>query len=189
MRKALWMGIDPSLTSTGVAFRTPDELLAFRLIPPAQCNEGSARLAWFDVQFRFLFDHHWRLAAIEGYSFGSRFSRSHRLGELGGLIRCAAYNAGCDLLEVAPKTLCMFMAGKGNLTKKQHCLAVAQRWNYITKSDDEADAVALASAAMTVSEKSYCDAGELDTLSKAAYLKGSEQNVHAAAVSRIRIRL
>lgn len=82
------------------------------------------------------------LVVIEGYAYGSKFSRE-QMGELGGLYRLAAFDAGLEVAIVPPTSLKKYVTGKGVSEKdgvRMHCL---KKWGYESTNNDDADAYAL----------------------------------------------
>lgn len=80
------------------------------------------------------------LVVIEGYSYASPNS-AHDVGEMGGVVRLALYEAGIPFEVVSPSTIKMFAAGKGNASKDGVLLAAVRRLGYEGNSKDEADAL------------------------------------------------
>lgn len=131
-------GLDPSLTSTGVATRLDD---GNELARPATIKSkatGPLRLVEIRDVLRDLIPPN-AAVYIEGYSFSSRFSRAHALGELGGVIRVDLWERGIRCVEVAPKMLKSWAVGKGNAGKEE-MLAAAIRGGYEGHDNNEADA-------------------------------------------------
>lgn len=139
------VGIDASLTHTGVCALVDGEAHPETWKPGKL--RGVDRLAYFRDRFRELFEVHWELVfALEGYSFGSRNGRE-TAGELGGVVRLAAYDAGIPgdrLLVVPPSTLKKYVTGKGTADKAVMLLHVYKRWGFETADHNVADAYALA---------------------------------------------
>lgn len=79
---------------------------------------------------------------MEGYAMGAR-GRVFNLGELGGVIKLAAFMKDIPVLIVPPMTLKKWVTGKGNASKDQMLAAVKSKWYKEVESDDVADAVAL----------------------------------------------
>jgi crossover junction endodeoxyribonuclease RuvC len=149
------MGIDPSLTATGVAIQVRDQLKHFLLTPeimvpgvrPGTSKKvmlmGPARLAWFRNQFCDIFEtYRPTKLAIEGYSFGSKNGRE-ALGELGGVLRLAAHDCRLTTIIVPPNTLKQFATGKGNVGKGVIIKEAFRRWDIDVSDDNEADASVL----------------------------------------------
>jgi crossover junction endodeoxyribonuclease RuvC len=86
------------------------------------------------------------LVLIEGYSYGSKFSHAHALGELGGVLKVAILEAGKRLIIPSPSELKKWATGKGNAGKAEMMLAAerARIFGAITPNDDIVDALWLA---------------------------------------------
>lgn len=128
------VGLDLSLTATGIAL--PDGTTATLTTKLRGCE----RL--IDLRNRCrkaceLAD----LAVVEGYSFGSRNSHAHALGELGGVVRVALHVASVRFVEVSPSSLKKYATGKGNANKGEMLAAAIRRLDYQGASDNEADAL------------------------------------------------
>lgn len=92
-------------------------------------------------------EHQPRIVVIEGYSHGSQGRATLDLAELGGILRMSLLEAvpsGCQIVECAPATLKKFAAGKGNADKSEVVSALSRRYDRTFKSNDQADAFALA---------------------------------------------
>ena len=132
------MGLDPSLTATGLAFpagtahtRKPPDGLA-----------GMARIAWhLDRLFEANWIHGTDLVVVEGYSFSSKGNATRDLAELGGVIRYTLWRNGKRWADVPPPTLKIFATGKGTCDKTAMVVAARERLGYDGLSGDEADAL------------------------------------------------
>ena len=134
------VGLDLSLTSTGYAIGENGRARPGLLVPPDGRNRGVRRLAWVrDAVLELAASA--ELVAIEGYSFSSKFSHAHALGELGGVVRLALAEAGAVMVEVPPKCVKLFASGKGNASKDEVLVAAVKRLGYGGHSKDEADAL------------------------------------------------
>lgn len=133
------LGIDPSLTSSGLCHLYDGRVSTGRLVPS---RKGVERLEEFDVALAALATLP-SLAVVEGYSFGSRDSHSHALGELGGLIRLKLYKANVPYLIVPPTKLKKFVSGKGQVEKPVIMKELFKRWGIDLDQNDEADGTAL----------------------------------------------
>lgn len=145
-----FMGIDPSLTATGIAW-APDK--KFQTFKPT-AKDGFPRI----IEIR---DHCLDLAttrggpaaggphtiAIEGPGFG-RDGKALERFYLYASIREALYLAGRRVLVVPPATLKKFITGKGNVEKNMVLREVFRRFGAECENDNEADAVGLAMLAM-----------------------------------------
>lgn len=140
------VGLDLSLTSTGIAIgddtwaidghnlRTTRRLVYLRdRILEALANRvennglDSPPLAVF----------------LEGYSFASKNSHAHALGELGGVVRVALHEAAIPVVEVPPTCRAKFATGRGNAGKSEVVSAISARTGILwdgTGNEDRCDA-------------------------------------------------
>lgn len=138
----VYVGIDPSLTATGVAVIHKGQCKTFLL---ATKEKGLARLAWFRREFASIFETYTpNRLAIEGYAYASKFSHAHGLGELGGVLRLAAHDCRLPTIIVPPNNLKMFATGKGQAAKGVIIKEAFRRWGIDVDDDNEADAAVLA---------------------------------------------
>lgn len=138
------IGVDPSLRGTGVAVEGEEPRTV------AMEGTGTARLAW---AYRWAWDlvrpepvaPRPTLVLIEGYSFSSRNSRAHALGELGGVLRLAWHhvNAAHEVLvvEVPPAVVKKVATGRGNAPKAEVAAEAIRRLGYAGYDDNGADAL------------------------------------------------
>lgn len=143
----LVMGIDPSLTSTGLAYIWRGKLKATTLAPSkrkgSECR-GTARLAWYRDELRdMLRRYRPSLVVIEGYAFGAKFSRE-ALGELGGVIRLLCHDEGIPVVIFQPTQLKMYATGKGTGPKDNVSKELFKRYGVDLTDNNEVDASGLA---------------------------------------------
>ena len=146
------VGLDLSLTSTGIAIG--DETFAITatgLTGPARLQHLRGEIHSYlanrlhDIQQDLL-------VVIEGYSFASRNSHAHALGELGGVVRLWLYDHGFTYVEVPPTTRAKFATGRGNAGKSEVVSSVSARTGIVwagAGSDDRCDAWILQEMALT----------------------------------------
>lgn len=131
------LALDLSLTSTGYALDRPAGsdvgTLTTRL-------RGCHRLAWLRTEIVALAEQA-DFAVIEGYSFNSRSSQAHALGELGGVVRVALHERGIPYVDVPPAIVKKYATGKGNAGKELVLVEAVKRLRYQGASNDEADAL------------------------------------------------
>lgn len=145
----MFLGIDPSLSSTGLAYTDPATIGKAITVRPGKLR-GVERLAKIEEAFSsFLADNYQsvQLAAIESYSYGS-IGRLFQLGELGGVLRLALFKADIKFIEVAPTQLKKFATGNPNADKSEIIAVVQNIWNPDVTDDNQADACVLANIAM-----------------------------------------
>lgn len=144
------VAFDLSLTSTGVADRNGTRRIKPKTTGPARLAEiRDAVLAechhhvTLDVQIRCVVEGcptKPDLVVIEGYSYASG-NKAHDVGEMGGVVRLALYEAGIAYHVVSPATIKMAATGKGNASKDDVLLAAVRRLGYDGNNKDEADAL------------------------------------------------
>lgn len=152
------LAVDPSLRSTGLAqygrpLTDPDVagepmwrgIHVGRLRQPRL--KGVARLAWYRGRFAPLFANA-DLIVCEGYAYHAKGRAAVSLGELGGVLRLTAQDAGTALVEVPPTVVKKLATGKGNASKEAVLAAAVRRMQYMGASPDEADALWLLEAAL-----------------------------------------
>ena len=114
------VGIDPSLTSTGVVILAEDQVHAHTLTPREEKRKGRLqgvrRLCWIRDQVMALLDCP-AMVAIEGPSYGSAQGRQVSIGELHGVLKTAMWEQGYFIVVVPPASLKKFATGKGNASK------------------------------------------------------------------------
>lgn len=144
------MGIDPSLTNTGVCIMSKGRAKLFTTGWSTEVNPLE-RLRLFREEFNgLLYRYEPKAIALEGYSFGSEFSRPHSLGELGAVIKLCVLDSKVPLIIVPPQTLKKFVRGIGKGTKNEVMKDAKARWGFSSTQNDEIDAGALAFAAAEV---------------------------------------
>lgn len=146
----IYLGIDQSLMSTGLATVDHDgNIIDVETVVPPDVK-GVRRLEFFYrymttvIQMRRV-----DLFAMEGYSYGgnNKGGRVFQLGELGGVLRVALFNANVRGIVVPPMTLKKFTTGSGKSEKGSKGIMIREvfrRYGAEVNNDDEADAVALA---------------------------------------------
>lgn len=145
------MGIDASLTSTGVVVLDGDNILLSRAIvtKPGDYQSTIIRLCKIRQEVVSCINKHkpGRIC-IEGFSYGSKGMAVMQIGMLGGLLREALEYArlvsGVEWSEVPPTTLKKYVTGKGNSAKDEMRLWAYKKWAVDFPTHDQVDAYALA---------------------------------------------
>ena len=147
------IGLDLSLTSTGVAIgratwaiatkglRDEERLIYIRDLILEAISDLEPEP---DTQF---------VVFVEGYSFASRNSHAHALGELGGVIRVALYEAAIPFVEVPPTCRAKFATGRGNAGKSEVVSAISAKTGMIWEgpgNEDRCDAWILQEIGRTI---------------------------------------
>jgi crossover junction endodeoxyribonuclease RuvC len=131
------VGLDLSLTSTGIAFGQDTQAISTKY-------KGPQRLALIrDLVLAVISELDNPHVVVEGYSFASRNSRAHAIGELGGVIRVALWERAIPLVEVAPTARAKFATGRGNASKNEVVSSISARTGIVWSgkgADDRCDA-------------------------------------------------
>lgn len=139
------MGIDASLSNTGICVRTDEGALFLRLLTPGDLR-GSYRLSWLRRKLQALLEQHSPdLVVLEEYAVNRKMGANNVLGlaEWGGIIRMLVWEMSIDLLLVRPSSMKMVIAGKGNAKKPQVAAAIHRDFGTLIGQNDVADACGL----------------------------------------------
>jgi Holliday junction resolvasome RuvABC endonuclease subunit len=145
-----FVGLDLSLTSTGVAVIPGDQIRVVRVtskpVPKATSDDTAFRLDGIvDGILAHIPASDATFVAVEGPSFGSSGSAAHVLGGLWWMVRHALRVEGLDVVIVPPSVVKKYATGKGNAPKDQVLAAVIRRYPDVNVTgNDEADALVLA---------------------------------------------
>jgi Holliday junction resolvasome RuvABC endonuclease subunit len=131
------IGLDLSLTSTGISVGGKTSVLATK-------SRGAERLHIISSEIiKICIDNDVQCAIIEGYSFASRNSQAHSIGELGGAVRMRLWESGIIFIDVPPTCRAKFATGKGNASKSEVVSSVSAKTGIVfsgSGGDDECDA-------------------------------------------------
>lgn len=142
-----FLALDLSLTSTGYCNRGQ----AATISPD---SSGPKRLWEFKREIGSLINSLQKLDSviIEGYSFASRNSQAHSIGELGGVIRLLLWELEIPCVVIPPTSRAKFATGKGNASKNEVISSISAKTGIIWSNpgaDDKCDAWILEEMAMT----------------------------------------
>ena len=120
----MYLGIDQSLTSTGVTIYDGKDFI-YKLLQTEKTKgtkcptiDYTRRLMSLKKQIKEVLDeYNITFAAMEGMSFGSRGSTIFDLGGLSHIIRELFVEEGIGFIVVPPKTLKKYWTGSGNANK------------------------------------------------------------------------
>jgi Holliday junction resolvasome RuvABC endonuclease subunit len=154
------LGVDLSLTSTGLALIEDEEVIKTMAVTSKSSED-------WDVRRERIRKHVLRLAedadliGLENYSYGSQFAKEIA-GELGGINRLALIEQDTDrnIILIAPTQVKKFVALHGRSSKDEVQAEVEKKYDVELDSDDEADALGLAYTAY------YCYLFENEEITK-----------------------
>ena len=137
------VGIDLSLTATGLCSRSPRGGYSTEEFSPKKKVLIARWVAIRKYIRDFLPLSKKCFVFIEGYAFAARSRSVTGLAEIGGIIRMDLYDHGIEYIEIAPTMLKKFVTGKGNVKKDLILKEVYRRWNMDLESHNMADAYGL----------------------------------------------
>ncbi len=146
----IYVGLDLSLTSTGVAIIHDGAASVHRIgskpVPHATTADQAHRVDMLVAAILGAIpDSDVTKVAVEGPSYGSTGSAAHILGGLWWHVRIGLSRLGYDVVVVPPGTVKKYATGKGNAGKDEVLAAVVRRYaNVDVRGNDEADALVLA---------------------------------------------
>lgn len=140
------VGVDPSISSTGVARIAPDGIQVIRVKSKPTSDDTSARLTRLRDQASrvALLVKGADLIVMEGPAFGKNNAMTHMLAGFWWLL-AHGLEKTAPIAVVAPGTLKKFATGKGNASKDEVLAAAVRGFPDVNVTgNDEADALALA---------------------------------------------
>ena len=141
------IGLDLSLTSTGIAWTSGDDILTDKICPDMPKQEMPRYLFILEKIKEKCEEIKPDVIIIEGYSFGSRGSAITQLAELRGVLKYYFSINSIKWREIAPSSLKKFVTGSGRADKE--AMADAAYWNWGVdflnwkKDNDKCDAYCL----------------------------------------------
>lgn len=132
------IGTDLSLTSTGFSGFGESGVIATKLTGIERLHEISTKLIEIGSAAPTS-----PIFIIEGYSFASRNSQAHSIGELGGVVRYRLWQAGMKFVDIPPTCRAKFATGRGNASKNEVMSSISARTGIVFSgkgADDICDA-------------------------------------------------
>lgn len=142
----LVVGLDLSLTGTGICHMRGDQAVTDTITPPANRQRGLLRLRWLRTELLALIGHP-TLLVVEGPSYSSFGQGTHDRAGLYWLVLDALWNRGVPVAVAPPANLKQYATGKGggkHASKDAVLLAAARRFPTFTGDNNAADALWLA---------------------------------------------
>jgi Holliday junction resolvasome RuvABC endonuclease subunit len=161
----IWLGVDPSATSTGLALITPELRLHTTTIRPKELREGS-RLKFIQdalLEFVHTYSACKIYACVEGPSLDSQ-NQADKLGQVRGVILATLANLTASVTVVPPTTLKKFATKSGSADKDDMIDAAYSKWKTCLKND-EADAAWLAQLAYSLMTNKVDTREQLEVIS------------------------
>lgn len=131
------LGLDLSLTSTGLSRDGETSVYKTK-------SRGAERLSEVTQHvLAYCLTNSVQCVIVEGYSFASRNSQAHSIGELGGCVRMVLWENNIPYIEIPPTSRAKFATGKGNSGKTEVISAISSKTGKMfsgSGADDECDA-------------------------------------------------
>jgi crossover junction endodeoxyribonuclease RuvC len=144
----LVVGVDLSLTGTGIAHLRGQQLVTELIEPPANRNRDLPRLRWVRATVIGLCKNA-DLVVVEGPSYGSSGAGSHDRAGLYWMVRDSLWSHGIPVAICPPSSLKKYAlgVGGGKRASKDHVLAACvRRFPSFDGENNQADAVWMAAA-------------------------------------------
>lgn len=138
------VGLDLSLSSTGVAgARSDGQVWTDRIRTPTGLR-GHERMAWLTARVKD-FTRGACLVMVEGPSYGSTGGSVHERAGLWWLVTHSLWARGVEVAVVPPSCLKKYATGRGNAGKDEVLIAMVRRFPAVDiGGNDEADGLVLA---------------------------------------------
>lgn len=185
-----FLGVDQSLTGMGlVVLSEAGVILLQRVVRPAALR-GVDRLAHLRAALRTVLDEYRPAhAALEGYAYGAT-GRVFQLGELGGVVQLAFFDADVPFLTVTPAALKKYVTNNHQADKALMLRKTNEKWGVdFGKEDDICDAHGLAHILKAIARNDTTVRHELEVINElTAPVKVPEKAVRTAK-SRVRVSI
>lgn len=142
----LVVGLDLSLTGTGIAHMRGDQAVTDTIEPPKNRRTGLLRLRWLRTELLALIGHP-TLLVVEGPSYSSVGQGTHDRAGLYWLVLDGLWNRGIPVAVAPPANVKKYATGAGGGkagSKDAVLLAAARRYPSFTGDNNAADALWLA---------------------------------------------
>ena len=140
------LGLDLSLTSTGYCHNGEAGFISTNDTGPVRLRKIAREIENIIVSNQI------NIVAIEGYSFASRHSHAHSIGELGGVVKVSLLNFDIPYIEIPPTCRAKFATEKGNAGKAEVISSISAITGIVWKgghADDLCDAWVLEEMVLT----------------------------------------
>lgn len=139
------LGIDPSLTHTGLVVLDDGKVVLFETIETFPKEDMQVRLMKIRNRVgEIMMEKTVDCCVLEGYAYSSRAAHSALLHELGGILKMIFHDANTPFYVVSPLSLKKFATGQIKSDKNVIMKEVLKRWGFDSQTDHEADAFVLA---------------------------------------------
>jgi Holliday junction resolvasome RuvABC endonuclease subunit len=137
-----YVGLDLSLTATGVAVSVDDLPIAMWTLNDCPYDNGIERLDWI-LAVVIDYCREADMVAVEGLSYGSHTPSALERAGLWHLVAHGLWKRGIKSASIPPTVLKKYVAGKGTAEKSIMIREVYRRWNIMAANDNESDGAGL----------------------------------------------
>lgn len=144
-----FLGVDPSLTGTGIAIVRDGKVIdwnryGYSLKQTATLEEKAERMMHVLKGVLLAQGRHVDVIVIEGLSFGSKGQSTRDLAGLWWYLVCSLRQRGYTVLTRSPQQRAKYATGNGRAKKAEVVAAVNETYGLDLKDDNIADAIVLA---------------------------------------------
>lgn len=150
MRDIRFVGIDPSLTSTGLVVLDEIGNVLEQLSIKAGKEDDPLRFMKLTEKVREHLNPDTDKVIIEGFSFGSKGAGVSKMYGIGWTLRIMLEEDGFKWTEATPSAVKKFASNKGNAKKEDLVLPVYKKWGFEGRVNDITDAYIMARIAYSM---------------------------------------
>lgn len=144
MRNVRYVGIDPSLSGTGLVILDESANVVLAESFEAGKESDPSRFIKLSEKIRNHLNPTTDKVLIEGFSYGSRGAGVSKMYGIGWMFRIMLEQEKFKWGEVAPTIVKKFGSGKGSAKKEDLILPVYKKWGFESNNNDITDAYIIA---------------------------------------------
>lgn len=150
IKKMKTLGVDVATKLTGWSILEDNVLTNYGIIDGSKIKEVEHRLSLLYLNlYEIVEEYSPDIVAVEDQYFSRNMDTLKKLSQARGVVMLVASQLELPLYVITPSEAKLAICGKGNANKKEVREAVKQRYNIENIKEDEADAAAIAFAAIT----------------------------------------
>lgn len=150
MRDIRFVGIDPSLSSTGLVILDESAKVIHQASIKAGKEDDPLRFMTLTAKVRKQLNTETDKVIIEGFSFGSKGAGVSKMYGIGWTLRIMLEKEGFSWTEATPSAVKKFGSNKGNAKKEDLVLPVYKKWGFESTVNDITDAYIMARIAYSM---------------------------------------
>ena len=150
MRDIRFVGIDPSLSSTGLVILDESAKVIKQISIKAGKEDDPLRFMTLTAKVRKQLNPETDKVIIEGFSFGSKGAGVSKMYGIGWTLRIMLEQDGFSWTEATPSAVKKFGSNRGNAKKEDLILPVYKKWGFESTVNDITDAYIMARIAYSI---------------------------------------